>query len=297
VPRSGSTAAATSQPGTTVAPPPTTEAQPTTTQSNPPGTLGDAEPSASAPTTASQIPPPSEGQADPTSGPTTIATTDPGFAEDASQVGGLCRSILRPAPRPNIVIEVDVASSRTPTDANLANLKATVERVTGKPVTLNQRVVQVKKQSSWSTDDLDRVEAEVRQAPALSPGRVAVMLLYLDGAFMTDTALAVSYRGASVAVFPDSLSRAGGPLVAASAVEKAVLVHELGHLMCLIDISFRSPRPREDAQHPHHSTNRNSVMFWAIEDISVNNVLAGGPPSTFDSDDEADLADLRAARL
>jgi hypothetical protein len=34
-------------------------------------------------------------------------------------------------------------------------------------------------------------------------------------------------------------------------------------------------------------------MYWSVEDISIRNVLRGGPPPDFDDADRADLAMLR----
>jgi hypothetical protein len=50
--------------------------------------------------------------------------------------------------------------------------------------------------------------------------------------------------------------------------------------------------PHEDAAHPGHSTNRDSVMYWQAEGTDVVSLfLQGGAPDDFDAND---IADLRA---
>jgi hypothetical protein len=60
-----------------------------------------------------------------------------------------------------------------------------------------------------------------------------------------------------------------------------------------VNIGYRSRFNHEDPAHPNHSNNPGSVMYWAVEDISIRNVLRGGPPPDFDDADRADLAMLR----
>jgi hypothetical protein len=88
----------------------------------------------------------------------------------------------------------------------------------------------------------------------------------------------------------------GLPLVTApaSSIEKAVLVHELGHILGLVNNHLPMATPHEDTGHETHSTNQNSVMFWAVEQSDIVEFLQGRtePPNQFDSDD---IADMRAA--
>jgi hypothetical protein len=62
--------------------------------------------------------------------------------------------------------------------------------------------------------------------------------------------------------------------------------------MGLVDLFI--DRGRDDPEHPGHSTNRSSVMYWAIESGLVTEVLSGPPPERFDDDDRADLAAIRS---
>ena len=79
--------------------------------------------------------------------------------------------------------------------------------------------------------------------------------------------------------------------VSPARLELAVATHEVGHLLGLVDLFLRTGRA--DPEHPGHSANPRSVMYWAVESDVVGDLLTGGPPVDFDADDRADLATIR----
>ena len=78
---------------------------------------------------------------------------------------------------------------------------------------------------------------------------------------------------------------------AQAAIEDAVTMHEVGHLLGLVDLYLETGRA--DPEHPGHSRNTRSVMYWAVESNLVADLLTGGPPKDFDNDDLADLQSIR----
>jgi hypothetical protein len=153
--------------------------------------------------------------------------------------------------------------------------------------------------TEWSAADITAAAAAHRD---VASGRdvLAIQVLYLRGGFVADgeltDAIGVALNASVLAVFPERWRSGIGLLGSAQAVERAVLVHEYGHLLGLIDLTFTSDRPREDPDHPGHSNDDRSVMFWAIESTAIGQVFSGTPPSTFTADDEADIAGLRDGR-
>ena len=77
-----------------------------------------------------------------------------------------------------------------------------------------------------------------------------------------------------MALFSDSIDEADGPFGRPSVedVENSVLVHEVGHLLGLVNLVYQSPVDHED-HHPGHSNNDESVMYWAIESADVSNFI------------------------
>jgi hypothetical protein len=76
---------------------------------------------------------------------------------------------------------------------------------------------------------------------------------------------------------------------ATCAVERAILLHELGHTLGLVNRGVPMLVDREAEAHSGHSTNPNSVMYPSLQ-IAASGLVLQSIPHGFDRDDLADLA-------
>ncbi|MEW6470981.1 MAG: hypothetical protein AB1679_01805 [Actinomycetota bacterium] len=203
-------------------------------------------------------------------------------------VGGYARLLLRPDLGSTIRVEVVAQRPAVPGPATLAGLRQTLAEVTGKRVTVSDPMIIAgdgSGASAWTT-------ARIRQlapGPSSVGGPVTVRLAFLGGRFVDDdNALGVAVNASTAAVFTERARAAAGLFGDPGRLELAVATHELGHLLGLVDLVLDTGR--EDPEHPGHSPNRGSVMFWAVESSLVGTLLGGGPPTAFDAADRADLA-------
>lgn len=238
-----------------------------------------------------------------TVGSGTATTSPPGTAAPAtsaappttagvppiSGVGGYAAFYLRPTPATAIVLDIHAQSGGAPASATVSHVQRVLSQVSGKPVDLNAGTVSGGARS-WTSDEI-RALADTTGS-SQQPDRAALKLLFLRGGFAgSDSVLGVAVRSDVAAVFPDRLDEAAGVLGDRDRIEDAVTMHEVGHLLGLVDIVLDTGR--EDPEHPGHSANEDSVMYWAVESTLVGSLLAGGPPTDFD---DADLRDLAAIR-
>ena len=267
-----------------------------------PGAVGET----AAPTTVrrpSSGQPPAPGGRPPTAprpGPTSVPedaeppTTLIDRGDDGSRgpPGAFARTLLRP--RPATVVSVERFHQRTaePRTTSIARAASTLREVTGKDVDMRDSIpIDGPGDGPWTAEKIRAMSD--KQGRVTQGGTYAVVrMFFLDGSFEGDrSVLGVAVRGDTLAVFTQAINSATTRLVGAAALEEAVLVHELGHLLGLVDLARDTGR--DDPEHPGHSTNTESVMFWAVESSLVSQVFDGPPPREFDA---ADLADLQALR-
>lgn len=218
--------------------------------------------------------------------------------QDAGPLGANATLYLR-GDLPRAVIEVDAVEGSEPSGEALSHLRSTFGSVADKPdgVEVRRSDTFAASGERYSTADLRALEDRHRQTSS-GGGTASLYVLVVNGeSANNENALGVAYSASAFAIFRDKIEEAAGLIGSASTIERAVMVHELGHVLRLVNIGYESPRNREDPEHPHHSTHEDSVMFWAVESDLISQVLDGPPPDTFDSADRADLEDIKAGRL
>ena len=261
-------------------------------------------PAATAPTPSSGVPAASAGPAGSTPRPGEPA--QPGAvsptaapATDGGDPGHNAAAYLR-GDVPKLVVEVDAVKGRGPRPGTLDLVRTRLAALADKPGGIRFLPVQSipAHGGAWSLADLHAAEKRYRNTHN-APDTASLYLLFVDGAAPKQGAIGLAYTASSAAIFSDQIADAATLLVGATAIEHADTVHEVGHLLSLVNLGYTSPRPHEDAQHPNHSDNPDSVMYWAVDNVGVATLLGGRtePPTEFDADDVADLRAVRSGEL
>lgn len=266
-----------------------------------PSAPGDAAPPPQDPG-APTAPPATEGPAPDDAGEPPTQAPAPPPIDDAGGVGVNGRAILRAAV-PRLIFEVDVQEGVAPSQAALDHLTAVAGGVVDKPggIRLAGGNTFASDRTEWTRDALREVTAANRSQFS-SGDAVVVYVLYVRGGFFRDGgqtgSIGVAYSASEFVVFPQRWqSLTNGLLGGSDAIERAVLVHEFGHLLGLVNLTYQSPIDHEDPDNPGHSSNRGSVMYWAIESDAIAQVFNGPPPDRFDDADRQDLEGLKSGRL
>lgn len=207
-------------------------------------------------------------------------------------VGQVAPALLRPGRGDRVVVEVRAQQGAAPAGATIDHLARVLGSASGKAVAVDGTDVIGGGARAWTQQD---IVAAASSAAQVESGRsqVVLRLLFLRGSYEGDPSiLGVSVAGDVAAVFSDQVDSAAGLLVDPSVVEDAVTMHEVGHLLALVDLLLGTGRG--DPDHPGHSRNKRSVMYWQVESDLVTQLLDGGIPRDFDNDDRAELAQIRA---
>ena len=215
--------------------------------------------------------------------------------------GGLTLACLQSSKFTNMMIEIDYTEGYEPQSQTLSTLKSRIESVCDKPggVTIKTTQTDFDHGDSWSADDVREIGRDTRETQPQDGSTLRWHLLFPNGSYESNGVLGVAVDASTAAIFLDDVRDAepwhGRP--PADAIEKAVTVHEVGHLLGLVNLVYTSPAAHEDSEHPGHSNNDESVMYWAIESGDLSSFVSNDVPDDFDSDDRADLAAIAAGDL
>lgn len=222
-------------------------------------------------------------------------TQSAGGGQGAS--GSRALDYLSAVPFTNLLVEVDSVQGATPDAAALDRLRARIAERCNKPggvTLLLDDTVASPGFSNWSLAQIQAFEQQHRDH--YPSGNTAVLyVLYLDNGSEGDSGssrvLGLSYSGTSFCVFKDSVQSASTLTISGPVIERAVLVHELGHNLGLVNNGVAMQTPHQDAANGAHDVNTGCVMHFSIETSLVSQLL-GTVPDTFDA---ACIADLQAA--
>lgn len=210
-------------------------------------------------------------------------------------VGSLNHHYLQSAQFSKLLVEIDYVNSVPPDGSSVNALLSTIRQYADKPGGISRSgdtAIQSQK-NTYTTQDLMDI-AKANRSGYSQGDTVSLYILYMNGSLADNpNALGVALTSSMFVIFKDKINEATTAIIFASEIEKAVVIHELGHLWGLVNISYQSRIDHEDKQYPHHSKNKESVMYWAVEDVSVANLLRGGPPYQFDADDQSDINTIK----
>ena len=190
-----------------------------------------------------------------------------------------------------VVIEVARAGEARLAGEALDALEARLREHGGKQTVRRVETTGLPVKDVYSPEDLRSLASEHRRESS-GDGKVAIYALVLPGRFDTEGAPGVAFQATSFAVFPGEVSSRLHPGANASAFQTAVVVHELGHLFGLVNLTGQGEF-HEDENRPGHSADAGSPMHWAVESASILDVFSGGPPTEFT---EADRREMDAIR-
>lgn len=213
-----------------------------------------------------------------------------------------------------MVVEVDTIQGMAPPSGVLDFAKGRLESVLSKPGGIEFRNDETlpARGGSWSVKDIEQYDA-AHQGTHTGGDTAVLHVLFVDGHSSADsgngkvlgtTLTSTSATGkvtktGPVVIFSQSIADScqlisDRPCTDPTPMWRAVLVHEFGHAIGLVNNGIPMVKPHEattcnGAADQKHSTNQNDVMNCNVESSNVLAVFGGGIPNDYDADDRADL--------
>lgn len=224
---------------------------------------------------------------------------DPNLTENGSNpapnmrsTGSSARDFLSADNYEALAIELVYVEGFRPTAQTVTNLRNFLQARLNKPggITVSERSVESPRISPYTLDEIRDLEKDLR-SQYNDINELSLYIFFADGRYTSDTAntftLGTAYRNTSCVIYENTVinysNRPNGP--ERTALESTVLLHEVCHLLGLVNFGTPMQELHEDSAHSKHCDNVNCLMYWQAQMIVDGNV------PQLDSDC---LADLRA---
>lgn len=234
---------------------------------------------------------------------------------DDGDADGRWRDYIRADRYTRLVIEVDFVTGQrlAGEDRIAAPLSEVLDKPDGIVVTIDDELPP-NPGKAWKLRELEAL-MDAHDDVALEAGAIKINTLVVDGSYAEGdalgTVLGISWGGHRVVLFGDALAAAcqGGQTpvprdLLCRAVRNAVWMHEIGHLIGLVDngLPMVSDHRDPEASHGAHDRNEACLMYWATNRGAVVQRVAdaifggsGESPLEFDAACKADIAAVRDA--
>lgn len=200
-----------------------------------------------------------------------------------------------------MILEIDYEAGYKPETSSTDLLKLRIGEVCSfsQGITTEFTETDFEDVGTWSANDVREQGWDNKKDDPTSGKTLRWQLIFPAETYEDDSVLGVAVDASTIAIFGESVDDAAGFLNRPSAedVENSVIVHEAGHLLGLVNLVYTSPVDHEASDKPGHSNNEDSVMYWAIESVTVANFISGDLPNEFDQDDKDDLAGIAAGTI
>lgn len=243
-------------------------------------------------------------------------TPDGGGGGSSGDATTRVEQLLRSDEHTRLVVELDAVPGFAPnassSDQIIDTLTALVDKPDGVVVTAHEALPARGTDHAYTDDELFAL-ADAHYNLAVGADTAKIHVLFLDGHSARDSdsgrILGLAWANRHLVMFKQTIEdvcASGGIFDVffrdklCAATEANVWIHELGHVLGLVNTGIAPTSDHEDPDHHGHDANAECIMYWANDGETVFDSLA----DTFGPDagkmvlpfDDACLADLAAIR-
>lgn len=192
-------------------------------------------------------------------------------------------------------LELVYMEGTKPSDEMIKMVVDFLEKYTFKPdgIRLVLKEIPGMNKETYTTEDIVKIESDFRESYN-NGNTVSVFILVVDGGFENDEenslAIGAAYRNTSLVLFGSQIDKNSGGIRRPSKIdlETTVALHEIGHLLGLVNVGSDMVVSHEDDENENHCDNKDCLMYWAIETEGYFNFMQNTIP-TLDNNCERDL--------
>jgi len=219
-------------------------------------------------------------------------------AANLKTTGSSANDFLSAARYQSVVVEVLYVQGFRPEPQTLINLKNFMQQRLNKPggITITERQIASPGLAPYDINEIAAIETGNRSLYN-NANVLTLCLLFVDGNYSTDTdtnfILGTAYRNTSFVMFENTIRNLSDSPLEPNRVtlESTVILHELCHILGLVNLGTPMLTEHLDEAHDKHCDNEDCLMFWKTENSSmIGQMVGSGIPQL----DAHCLADLQA---
>lgn len=207
-------------------------------------------------------------------------------------VGGSSGDLLGDKTYRSLKVEIQYVKGYKPEPVTVDHLSSFLETYLNKPGGINIVFNEIPAigQAALSMEEVSAIE-KARRTSFVQQDTIAIYVLFTDGVHPGNKILGMAYRNTSVVVYGKAIrkySSMAGRLTHQE-LETAVLLHEICHLLGLINKGADSQSKHVDSAFPDHCNNRKCLMYHSVETKSLSSILIKGNIPVLDANCIEDL--------
>ena len=218
---------------------------------------------------------------------------------EEKELGYAANDLLSNSSFSALKVQVLYQPGMQPTTGGLDYLENFLNERLNKPggISIILKSIPTENRNSYSVNQLIDLEEQHRDIYN-EEDTLSICFLFVDAEYAGNNgnakALGIAYRSTSMTIFQETIkANSGGPLEPSqSTLESAVLGHEMGHILGLVNVGTDMVNDHQDEAHGAHCDVEDCLMYYAAETTaSLGNLTGGNIPEL----DAQCIADLRAS--
>ncbi len=202
-------------------------------------------------------------------------------------------------PYSKLILEVDYIEGFAPSDIDadmVAHLSKVVDKPDGIQIVRDQAIASPSADHIWTFEEIKTLFA-AQNSLELNANETKIHVIFVDGGYTGDTAessiLGLAW-GTNVVMFEQNLlNSCAKPILngrLCGFTEQAILLHEIGHVIGLVNNGAPLTADHQDPDHGHHCSNPDCLMYWSYEGTALVEALRG----KLDENEEATIFEFDA---
>jgi hypothetical protein len=210
-----------------------------------------------------------------------VNTSGPNSTIDKQGVGQSAGQLLSANTFSILNIEIQYSPGMKPQDQSVNNLVNFLNTYLNKPGGINVTQKQVGSFGATTATLQEIANFEDRNRGLYTVGNtISIWLYFADADYSVTDVAGISFWNTSLTVFEKTIQARTGGINQASRVkvESGTLMHEMSHLLGLVNTGTAMIKPHEDAAHKSHCSNTSCLMYYGIQTsglMGLNSAIPG----------------------